>query len=120
MIKLEDLSPEDKAQLLQQARLIVEQENINKDAITVYRLKRKDLIEKHINEIHEELHMNSFNKQGLRQRYISIVNYLFKFAVDGEYNSKDHVIANTDEWYLFEKVNTIVKDTFITCYNLRK
>ena len=120
MVNFEDLSETDKEQLLQQARLIVEQEYINKNATAIYKLKRKELINKNIDEIHKELHIQPFLKDGLRQRYVSIVNYLSKFAICGEYISEDLKIVDSDAWEIFKQVNAIVKDTFISCYALGK
>ena len=121
MINFDDLSLEDKEQLLQQARLIIEKENLSKNAVSVYKTKRKDLIENNLSEIHKALHMKSAPDKGaLRQRYIAITNFLFKISLNGKYNSKDHIISNAIEWDLFEKVNNIIKNAITECYNLRK
>ena len=120
MVNFEDLSPKDKEKLLQQARLIVEQESITKNASATYKIKRKELTDNSIDEISKALHMSVPEKHGFKQRYISIVNYLFKFVINGKYSSNDYVISNAIEWNLFEKVNAIIKNALIECYGLRK
>lgn len=118
MVKFKDLSPEDQEMLLQQVRLMVDEEQIQKDAVNAYRAKRKDFVEQCLNEIYTAYHMrNDSEKYALKQRFISIANYLFKLNINGkQYSSSNYIITNASEWDAFVRINTAVKDMMVSCY----
>jgi len=118
MVKFEDLSPEDQERLLEQARQMVDEEQIKKDAVNAYKVKRKDFVEQCLDEIYTAYHMRyETEKNAVKQRFVSMTNYLFKLKVNGkQYNSTNYTITNASEWNMFVKVNTAVKDMMISCY----
>lgn len=118
MVKFEDLSPEDQERLLEQARQMVDEEQIKKDAVNAYKVKRKDFVEQCLNEIYTAYHMRyDSEKNAVKQRFISMTNYIFKLKVNGkQYNSTNYTITNASEWDMFVKINTAVKDMMISCY----
>jgi len=123
MVRLEDLTPEDQERLLNQARQIIDEENIQKDAITAYKIKKKEFVEQCLEDIYKALHMRyESEKKHVKQRYTSLVNYLFKLNVTGkQYTSSppNVIISTATEWNRFVAISNDVKDTIIRCYNLR-
>lgn len=122
MVKFEDLSPEDQERLLQQARLIIDEENIQKDAINTYKMKRKELTEQHLEELYKAFNIRlDCDKSGIRQRFTSMVNYLFRVKVTGKQytsNPTNYIISTQKEWEEFVEISTTIKNTMINCYKL--
>ena len=122
MIKFEDLSPEDQERLLQQARLIIDEENIQKDAINTYKMKRKELTEQHLKDLYKAFNIKlDCDKGAIRQRFISMVNYLFRAKVTGKQytsNPTNYIISTQKEWEEFVEISTTIKNTMINCYKL--
>lgn len=120
MVNFEDLSPEDQERLLKQARQMVDEEQIKKDAVNAYKVKRKDFIEQCLNEIYTVYHVRyDTDKNAIKQRFISMTNYLFKLKVNGkQYNATNYIITKASEWEMFVKINTAVKDMMISCYKM--
>ena len=78
MITLKDLSYEDRERLLQEARDLVDEENIRKNARTMYALKKKELVNQNLEEMSKTFKL----KHGpeitrLKDRFVNITNYLY-------------------------------------------
>ena len=79
MVSLDDLTPEDKERLLQEARELIDKENIEKNARIMYALKKKELVENTLQEM-----ANNFKLQHrpdmtrLHDRFVGITNYLYE------------------------------------------
>lgn len=119
MINFEDLKPEDQERLLNQARLILDEENIKKNAIAAYKAKRKDFVDSCLKEIMTHYKVkNGPEEYAIRQRFISLTNYFFKINVAGKYHTSSSappMIKTAEEWDKFVKVNNAVKELFINC-----
>ena len=117
MINFADLTPEDQDMLLQQARAMIDEENIQKDAITVYKIKRKELTEKCLNEIYKTYNMRyDCDQRGVKSRYVSLTNYLLRLSVLGKQNANSPsniIISKPAEWDKFVKISEAVKKVFI-------
>jgi hypothetical protein len=124
MVNFEDLSPEDQEKLLEQARQIIDAENLEKDAIAIYKIKRKEHTEQCLESIYNALHISSYpDKENIKRRYLSLVNYLFKIKVTGkQYSSSppNVIINNAFEWNRFVAISNDIKDTIIRCYNIKE
>lgn len=124
MVKFEDLSPEDQERLLQQARLIIDEENIQKDAINTYKMKRKELTEQHLEDLYKAFNVKlDCDKVGIRQRFISMVNYLFRVKVtEKQYisNPTNYIISTKKEWEEFVKISIAIKNTMINVINYKE
>ena len=135
MINFKDLSPEDQEYLLNQARQIVGEENINKHGTEMLKLKKKEHTDNCIDEIclALDIHPNSktigathrkkcsVDKNAVRTRYISMVNYLFKANVLGVNKVGDHYnISNVDELNKYVEICNMVKEVIIKAFRLGK
>lgn len=82
MVSLDDLSPEDKERLLQEARELVDQENIERNARAMYVIKKRDLVNDTINEMADIFKLKAGPEvTRLRDRFISITNYLYSLTL---------------------------------------
>ena len=120
MINFEDLKPEDQKRLLEQARLILDEENIKKNAIAAYKAKRKDFVDNCLKEIykHYKITQRSPEESAIKQRFISLTNYFYKINIAGKYHtatSAPPMIKTAEEWDKFVKINNAVKELFINC-----
>lgn len=119
MVNFKDLSPEDQERVLEQAKAMLDEESIRKDAITAYKIKRKDFIEQCLNEIYNHYHVRyETEKSAIKSRFSSMANYLFKINITGkQYASSppNVIITNAEEWDKFVKINTAVKELFLNC-----
>ena len=122
MVNFNDLSPEDQERILKQAREILDEENIKKDAITAYKIKRKDFVNKCLDEIYSHYNVRyETEKTAIKTRFSSIANYLFKANTIGigkqQYSSSipNVIITNAEEWNKFVKINIAVKELFLNC-----
>lgn len=117
MVNFEDLSKKDQERLLEQARLLVDEENIKKNAIAAYKAKRKELVENCLNEIFKHYDVKRGPEESaIKQRFISVTNYLFKVNIVGKYHSSTSaspIIKTPEEWDKFVKINEAVRDLFI-------
>lgn len=122
MVKFEDLSPSDQAKLLEQARKIVDEENIQKNAKTMYGIKKKDLTESNLEEIYIALKVkNNFAEEMcVKQRYTAMSNYLYKANI-GKHTKGDAtcIISTADEWERYQQIANAVKGLMIDCYKLK-
>lgn len=125
MVNFEDLSPEDQERLLEQAKSIINDENIKKDAITVYKIKKKELVDQCLNEIYTGYEVRyETERETIKSRFAPILNYLHKvnfYKQSRERHSKfppNIVISNAEEWEKFEKIITLVKELFLKCKNI--
>ena len=117
MVNFEDLSPEDQERLLSQARELVDEENTKKHAVAMYALKKKDLTEEYVNLLCSKFKLKSGPEQhSLRQRYVSMVNYLYKLCTDKRYHGNSiKPIATQEEWNIYYDVSNKVKNMMIYC-----
>lgn len=116
MINFADLTPEDQERILAQARQMVDDENIKKDAKTVYNMKKKDLLEDNVNIICNEFHYKHNPEIKLtRQHYVSMVNYLYK--VHKRVKGSIPAIIDNESWVIYQKIADDVKNMMIDAYN---
>ena len=127
MIKFEDLTPKDQEKLLQQAREIIDEENLKKDAITVYKIKRKELTEKNLQEIYSALKLKyETDKNHFKQRYTAMVNFFFKESAFKDSNKSHRSfppsvrITNPSEWRKFVIISEEVKNVTIRCCTVKE
>lgn len=117
MINFEDLKPEDQERLLNQARLMIDEENIKKNAIAAYKTKRKDFVDNCLKEIYKHYNIQRGPEEhAIKQRFISLTNYFFKINVAGKYHTSSSappIIKTAEEWDKFVKINNAVKEIFI-------
>lgn len=115
LVNFADLTKEDQEKLLQQAREIVEEENIRKDAASVYRMKAKELVDNHLKEICKKLlirHTPEITK--LKREYVSMANYLFKQRYIKPGMTYHHsCITTPEQWTHYVEVHEAVRDLMI-------
>ena len=115
MVSLDDLSPEDRESLLNQAREVVEQENIEKNAIAMYAIKKKEYLESIINEVNTELNVKEWNKTYVSEKMKSLIYSLFRYSkYSNRYISqKNNIISCAEEWESFTRIGNTIKDAVI-------
>ena len=115
MVSLDDLSPEDRESLLNQAREVVEQENIEKNAIAMYAIKKKEYLESIINEVNTELNVKEWNKTYVSEKMKSLIYSLFRYSkYSNRYiNQKNNIISCAEEWESFTRIGNTIKDAVI-------
>ena len=115
MVSLDDLSPEDRETLLNQAREVVEQENIEKNAIAMYAIKKKEYLESIINEVNTELNVKEWNKTYVSEKMKSLIYSLFRYSkYSNRYISqKNNIISCAEEWESFTRIGNTIKDAVI-------
>ena len=115
MVSLDDLSPEDRETLLNQAREVVEQENIEKNAIAMYAIKKKEYLESIINEVNTELNVKEWNKTYVSEKMKSLIYSLFRYSkYSNRYtNQKNNIISCAEEWESFTRIGNTIKDAVI-------
>lgn len=116
MVLLDDLTPEDKERLLLEAREIIEQENIEKNAIVMYTIKKKGYLESIINEVETELNIKEQkDKTYIGEKIKSLIYSLFRYDKYGNHykGQKTNTISCTEEWNSFTRIGNIVKDAVI-------
>lgn len=113
MVSLDDLSPEDKERLLQEAREIVDKENIERNARAMYVIKKRDLVDDTINEMADIFKLKAGPEvTRLRDRFINITNYLYSINTKQKGNIK---ITTKEEWELYVDISNKVHECMIHC-----
>lgn len=108
MVTLNDLTPEDKERLLEEAREIVENENIQKDARAMYALKKKELINNTTDEIIHTIKLKTGPQATkLRGKIVDMSNYLYSL------NKVNPRITSKHDWEIFEGVCNKVKECIV-------
>ena len=119
MVNFKDLSPEDQERILEQAKQMLDEENIKKDAITAYKIKRKDFVNQCLNEIYTHYNIRyETDKIAIKSRFSSTANYLFKLNIIGKQSSNcppNIIVTTAEQWDKFVKINTAVKELFLKC-----
>lgn len=108
MVTLEDLIPEDRERLLQEARDLIEEENLRKDARAMYALKKKELVQSKIDELSSILKL----KHGpevtkLKDRFVNVTNYLYSL------NKVNPKICTKHDWEVFENICNVVQECMV-------
>lgn len=120
MVSLAELSPEDREHLLSQAREIIEQENIEKNAIAMYTIKKKEYFETLINEIAKELNIKKEKeKTYLISKLKTIIYTLYrynKYKDKREFN-ENNTISCAEEWNDFVYIGNTIKEAIIKSIN---
>ena len=71
MINFKDLSLEDQEKLLEQARQIVDEENLRNNALAMYGMKKKELLSSNLNDIYKCFNLKSATEQAAaKTRYV--------------------------------------------------
>lgn len=110
MISLDDLTPEDRERLLQEARELVDQENIEKNARIMYSLKKKELVENTLQEMADSFKLkNRPDMTRLHDRFVNMINYLYSL------NKVNQKIATAHDWEIFEDICKKVHECMINC-----
>ena len=113
MVSLDDLSPEGKERLLQEAREIVDKENIERNARAMYVIKKRDLVDDTINEMADIFKLKAGPEvTRLRDRFINITNYLYSINTKQKGNIK---ITTKEEWELYVDISNKVHECMIHC-----
>ena len=110
VVSLDDLSPEDRERLLQEARDLIDEENIRKNARTMYALKKKELVNQNLEEISKIFklkHESEITK--LKDRFVSITNYLYSL------NKVNLKISTKNDWETFEAICKKVHECMVHC-----
>ena len=120
MVSLAELSPEDREHLLSQAREIIEQENIEKNAIAMYTIKKKEYFETLINEIAKELNIKKEKeKTYLISKIKALIYTLYrynKYKDKREFN-ENNTISCAEEWNDFVYIGNTIKEAVIKSIN---
>ena len=120
MVSLAELSPEEREHLLSQARELIEQENIEKNAIAMYTIKKKEYFETLINEIAKELNIKmEKEKTYLISKLKTIIYTLYrynKYKDKREFN-ENNTISCAEEWNDFVYIGNTIKEAVIKSIN---
>ena len=110
VVSLDDLSPEDKERLLQEARELVDQENIEKNARIMYSLKKKELVENTLQEMADNFKLKHRpDLTRLHDRFVNMINYLYSL------NKVNQKITTAHDWEIFEDICKKVHECMIHC-----
>ena len=110
MVSLDDLSPEDKERILQEAREIVDKENIEKNARAMYAMKKKELVDNTLKEITQNLRLTSkVDYSRLHDRFVSLTNYLYSL------NHVNQKISTEKDWEIFNDICRKVHECILHC-----
>lgn len=116
MVSLAELSPEEREHLLSQARELIEQENIKKNAIAMYTIKKKEYFENLMNEIADELNIKRENEKTYLISKIKTVIYTLyrydKYKDKREFN-ENNTISCAKEWESFTRIGNTIKNAVI-------
>ena len=116
MVSLTELSPEEREHLLSQARELIEQENIEKNAVAMYTIKKKDYFENFMNEIANELKIKKENEKTYLMSKIKTLIYTlyryYKYKDKREFN-ENNTISCAKEWESFTRIGDTIKDAVI-------
>ena len=107
MINFEDLSPEDKARILAQAREEIEKENIAKNATAMYAMKKKELTDNTVQEIIDTLRIKKGPEATkCRDRFVHMANYLYALNRPATNRNGSNVakITTAEDWVLFQNI----------------
>ena len=117
-VTLSDLSLEDREALLQQAREEIEKENIAKNAVAMYAMKKKELMDNTVAEIAHTLKLKSGPPvTKCRDRFVHMTNYLYTLnrpAVNS-CGSNMTKIATAEDWALFQDICKKVHECMVHC-----
>jgi hypothetical protein len=117
-IKLSDLCPKERELLMQQAREEVEKENIEKNAVAMYAMKRKELVDNTMNEIIHTLKIKGGpDTTRCRDRFVHMTNYLYVLNRPATNNAGSSVtkITTAKDWALFQEICNKVHECMIHC-----
>lgn len=121
-LSFKDLALEDQEALLAEAREIVEQENIAKNARMVFNQKKKELNERNIEEIRKTYGIKAKKHEtAIHQRYINVVNMIYRMNLLGAAGLDAtglNNLSSQNEWDLYEKIANATAEFFINCYTL--
>lgn len=120
MISLNDLSSEDKEQLLKQAREAIEQEIVQKNAIAMYNIKKKDYFDSITEEIVKTLNIKDYKqKKYLEEKMKSLIYILYRQEKYGNcfIPQKNNTISSSVEWESFTRIGNTIKDAIIKSIN---
>ena len=110
VVSLDDLSPEDKERLLQEAREIVDKENIEKNARALYAMKKKELVDNTLKEITQNFRLTSkVDYSRLHDRFVSLTNYLYSL------NNVNQKISTEKDWKIFNDICRKVYECILHC-----
>ena len=110
VVSLDDLSPEDKERILQEAREIVDKENIEKNARAMYAMKKKELVDNTLKEITQNLRLTSkVDYSKLHDRFVSLTNYLYSL------NYVNQKISTDKDWEIFNDICRKVHECILRC-----
>ena len=116
MVSLAELSPEEREHLLSQARELIEQENIEKNAVAMYTIKKKEYFENLINDISNELKIKKENEKTYLMSKIKTLIYTlyryYKYKDKKEFN-ENNTISCDKEWESFTRIGDTIKDAVI-------
>ena len=118
MIKLEDLSPEDREKLLAEARQVIDEENIAKNAVAMYAMKKKELVSDTISEMANALRLkNGPQVSKCRDRFVHMTNYLYALNRPAATRHGNSVpkIATPEDWELFQDICKKVHECMMHC-----
>lgn len=117
-VKLVDLSPEDREALMQQAREEVEKENIEKNAVAMYAMKKKELMNNTVTEIANTLRLKSGPPvTKCRDRFVHMTNYLYALNRPAVNSCGSNVtkIVTAEDWILFQDICKKVHECMVHC-----
>lgn len=117
-IKLFDLSPEDRELLMQQAREEIEKENITKNAVAMYAMKKRELVDNTVLEMAKTLKLKSGPPvTKCRDRFVHMTNYLYALNRPATNSCGSNVtkITTAEDWSLFERICKSVHACMISC-----
>lgn len=120
VVNLSDLAPEDVEILLKQAREQIEHEQLEKDAIAVYAMKKKDFMTKVLNSAVEGISkgrkITEKDSDAISNKLKALIYAVYKYdAYDkvSSMNTASVIIKDEKQWNRFVYVANTIKDAVI-------
>lgn len=118
VVNFSDLTPEDQERILAQAREEIEKENIAKNAVAMYAMKKKELTDNTVSKIARTLNLKSGPPvTKCRDRFVHMVNYLYVLNRPAVNNGGSNVakITTAEDWVLFQDICKKVHECMVHC-----
>jgi hypothetical protein len=107
MVNFSDLTAEDQQRLLEQARQLVDAENIAKNASAMYAMKKKELTDETVKEIAHTLKLKVGPQTSkCRDRFVHMTNYLYTLNRPATNRTGSNVakILTAEDWELYQDI----------------
>lgn len=120
-MKLNELSEQDREDLMTEMRELIDKENMERDARSMYAIKKKELVDKSLQEITMVFGLRNNQDIGrAKDRFVHMTNYLYGL---NKWTPKNQTgltkIETQEDWSLFEGICVKVRECMLGCFKRR-